>query len=43
MHFTTLLAAGGLVRLASAAYSLTDDYSGNNFFNMFNFETVRLL
>ena len=40
MHFSTLLAAGGLVRLASAAYSLADDFSGQNFFNGFNFETV---
>ena len=40
MHFSTLLAAGGLVRLALASYSLADDFSGQNFFNGFNFETV---
>jgi len=40
MHFSTLLAAGGLVRLASAAYSLADDFSGDGFFNGFNFETA---
>ncbi len=40
MHFSTFLAAGGLVRLASAAYSLADDFSGDGFFSGFNFETV---
>lgn len=40
MHFSTFLAAGGLVRLASAAYSLADDFSGDSFFNGFDFFTV---
>ncbi len=43
MHFSTptlLFAAVGLAEIAAAAYSVLDDYSGNNFFNMFTFETV---
>ena len=46
MYFTTptlLLAAAGLAEIAAAAYSVLDDYSGNNFFNMFTFDTVGLL
>ena len=43
MHFftpTLLFAAAGLAEIAAAAYSVQDDYSGNNFFNMFTFDTV---
>lgn len=40
MHFSALLAAGELIGMASAAYSLVDDFSGNNFFDVFHFETV---
>lgn len=41
MQLTTLLLSGGLVPLAFAGYALRDDYSGNNFFNKFTFDTVR--
>ena len=40
MHFPALLAVGKLIGMASAAYSLVDDISGNNFFDVFEFETV---
>ena len=40
MHFsTTLLLGSGLVPLAVAQYTLADDYSGNNFFNLMSFDT----
>ncbi|KAL8708831.1 MAG: hypothetical protein Q9225_007538 [Loekoesia sp. 1 TL-2023] len=39
MHFTPLLLAGVLAELGLAAYSIKDDYSADNFFNMFNFDT----
>ena len=39
MHFSTLFVAAGLTKTALAAYSLVDDYSGANFFNMFDFYT----
>lgn len=39
MHFSTLLFSCGLAPLALAAYSIQDDYSGNNFFAMFSFDT----
>ena len=42
MQFSTLLFACGLVPLALARYDLRDDYSGDNFFSMFTFDTVRL-
>ena len=41
MHFSNLLLGAGLVPLALAAYVVEDDYSGNNFFDMFTFDTVR--
>lgn len=43
MHFSTpalLLGAAALAQIAAAAYSLQNDYSGNNFFDMFTFDTV---
>ncbi len=40
MHLSALLAVGKLIGMASAAYSLVDDISGNNFFDVFHFETV---
>ena len=39
MHFSTLLFGCGLAPFALAAYSIQDDYSGNNFFSMFTFDT----
>lgn len=36
---TTALLAVALARLSEAGYVLEDDYSGSNFFNMFNFFT----
>ncbi|MCJ1476943.1 hypothetical protein MMC13_005612 [Lambiella insularis] len=42
MHFTTLLcltAALARLGLANRWYTLEDDYSSNNFFSMFNFQT----
>lgn len=39
MHISTLLFACGLAPFALAAYSVQDDYSGNNFFSMFTFDT----
>ena len=39
MHFSTLLLSYGLAPLALTAYSIQDDYSGNNFFSMFTFDT----
>ena len=35
----TLLLGGGLVPLVVAQYSLVDDYSGSNFFNLMTFDT----
>ncbi len=43
MHFTPLLLASGMARLGVAVYSVRDDYSVDNFLNMFNFDTVRSL
>lgn len=40
MHFSDLLLGAGLVQLGLATYALKDDYSGNNFANMFSFDTV---
>lgn len=42
MHFTPLLLVGTLAKSSLAAYAIKDDYSADNFFNMFNFDTVRL-
>ncbi|KAL8640477.1 MAG: hypothetical protein Q9228_002604 [Teloschistes exilis] len=39
MLFFHLLLAAGLAKLSLAIYSVKDDYSGENFFNMFNFDT----
>ena len=41
MHFSisTLLFGCGLAPFALAAYSIQDDYSGNNFFSLFAFDT----
>ncbi|KAI4179146.1 MAG: hypothetical protein L6R41_008008 [Letrouitia leprolyta] len=39
MHFTSLLLAGALAKFGLATYHLKDDYSGANFFNMFDFNT----
>ncbi|KAI4251471.1 MAG: hypothetical protein LQ352_004833, partial [Teloschistes flavicans] len=39
MHFSHLLLATGLAKLCLAIYSVKDEYSGENFFNMFNFDT----
>lgn len=39
MHLSTLVFGGGLVSLALATYGIQDDYSGNNFLNMFTFDT----
>ncbi|KAI4117239.1 MAG: hypothetical protein LQ338_007586 [Usnochroma carphineum] len=39
MHFTRLLLTGALTKLGLAAYSVQDDYSAANFFNMFDFNT----
>ncbi|KAL8715378.1 MAG: hypothetical protein Q9220_000711 [cf. Caloplaca sp. 1 TL-2023] len=39
MHVSSLLVAAGLTRLGLAAYSIKDDYSADNFFNMFTFDT----
>ena len=41
MYFTTSLICVCLLRLGLAGYTLEDDYSTDNFFSMFNFETVR--
>jgi len=40
MHFSDILLGAGLVQLGLATYTLKDDYSGNNFANMFSFDTV---
>ena len=42
MHFSTLILGAGLAQLGLAQYSLKDEYSGDNFANMFNFDTVSL-
>ena len=39
MHTPTLFLACGLVPLALATYGIQDDYSGNNFLNMFTYDT----
>jgi hypothetical protein len=39
MHLSTLFFSCGLAPLTLAAYSIQDDYSGNNFFAMFGFDT----
>lgn len=40
MHFyTSLLLGSGLVPLAISQYTLADDYSGDNFFNLMTFDT----
>lgn len=42
MHLSTLLLSGGLAPLALVSgYILKDDYSGDNFFRKFTFDTVR--
>ena len=43
MYFSNLFLAGGIAQLGLAAYSIKDDYSADNFFNMFTFDTVRFL
>ena len=43
MHFSTILLGAGLAQFGLATYNLKDDYSGNNFANMFSFDTVRYL
>ncbi|KAL9124217.1 MAG: hypothetical protein Q9217_006432 [Psora testacea] len=40
MHFSTLLLGGGLVPLTLAGYTIQDDYSGDNFFPNFRFDTM---
>lgn len=40
---STLLIGAGLAHVAIANYAVQDDYSGNNFFSMFNFDTVSFL
>ncbi len=42
MHFYTTILCAGLVSVTIAAYTVQDDYSGNNFFGMFGFDTVGL-
>ncbi len=42
MHFLTTFFGAGLASVALAAYTVQDDYSGNNFFAMFGFDTVWL-
>lgn len=42
MYCSTFLLGAGLAQLGLAAYTLKDDYSGNNFANMFSFDTVSL-
>ncbi|KAI4234342.1 MAG: hypothetical protein L6R40_006763 [Gallowayella cf. fulva] len=39
MHLSSLLLTTGLAPLGLAAYSIKDDYSAHNFFNMFTFDT----
>lgn len=39
MHFSTLIVAAGLVRSGLAIYNLAEDYSGNSFFDKFDFFT----
>jgi len=40
LFFSDILLGAGLVQLGLATYTLKDDYSGNNFANMFSFDTV---
>lgn len=40
MHFYNILLGAGLAQLGLATYTLKDDYSGDNFANMFTFFTV---
>ncbi len=40
MHFFTTFLSAGLVSATLAAYTVQDDYSGNNFFGMFGYDTV---
>lgn len=40
MLFSRFLLATGMTKLSLAVYSVKDEYSGENFFNMFNFDTV---
>lgn len=40
MYLSTLLTLGGFAQLGLAGYSLKDNYAPDNFFNMFNFDTV---
>lgn len=40
MHIYTTFLCAGLVSGTIAAYIVQDDYSGNNFFGMFGFDTV---
>ena len=40
MHLSNVLLGAGLAHLGLATYTLKDDYSGNNFANMFSFDTV---
>ncbi|KAL8726624.1 MAG: hypothetical protein Q9181_005973, partial [Wetmoreana brouardii] len=39
MHFSHILLASGLAQLGLAVYSVKDEYSGESFFDMFNFDT----
>ncbi|KAI4197454.1 MAG: hypothetical protein LQ350_005893 [Teloschistes chrysophthalmus] len=39
MLFSRFLLATGMTKLSLAVYSVKDEYSGENFFNMFNFDT----
>ncbi|KAL8690262.1 MAG: hypothetical protein Q9224_004446 [Gallowayella concinna] len=39
MRFSSLLLITGMAQLGLATYSIKDDYSADNFFNMFTFDT----
>ena len=41
MQFSTFLLGGALAATALAGYTVQDDYSGDKFFDMFTFDTVR--
>lgn len=40
MHLSTAVFGGALASVTLAGYTVQDDYSGNNFFAMFGFDTV---
>lgn len=42
MHLSTAVFGAGLASVALAGYTVQDDYSGNNFFAMFGFDTVQI-